>query len=802
MAIAFKSSGSGVSTETSAAALSPLCPATVDVGDILIAHVFWEGTTTAPSTPAGWDLLSGPHVIETTIARHWMFGRVADGTEDGAAVAFGNPAVTTQRAARIYSFSGRVVGPVTALVKGFAHTSNANDPTAPNVTTTKAGALAVLLVGQNDNNALASFTGESGGDYTEAVAELTANLTPGLSLGIETATPTANPGTITGGTDNTTNDPAGVIGFQILADSSEVIALGSASATASATLALTAPTQVPLGAAGAVASPTLSVFTPVPAMITGGSYEDVVLDDDPELYARMGASGLVDQSGNGRDGTGQGGLTVGGEDGLVADPDAATAFNGSQDAYFPFTPWANGSAFTFECWGIWDGTAWAGTFFGGYDPGSRPIFYIVADSGAPQFIINNSDSFGWPAGTIPAGVPFHLVFSFDEANDSGRLIIDGVDQGAPGNPIGQAGQFDGTAGPLKLGSWGGGTGGWIGTNAYDGTLDEVALYDGVLSASRVTAHFNAGTNGVPITAQGQASASLALTTPTQLPLSPAAATASATLSVLIPVPVPLDSASGASDATLALSAPTAVPLAAASATTSPTLALSAQTTIPFGASTAAASASLALSAATQVPLDPASSAASATLSLSAATGVELGGASATSSGTLAVTAATVIGLGSADAVSTATLAVTAGAATVPLDPAVGASSASLALTAPTQLPLDAASATSTASAALSAPASLIFGAASSSASATLAITAANLLILGASSALASATLIVSTPGQAPGVTIRPGLIATGRTGALVSSASGSLRGVRSGGVHHGSRPGEIAEPEAGEVHRA
>lgn len=216
MAIALKSQGAGVSTETSGAALSPLCPATVDAGDILIAHVFWEGTTTAPSTPGGWTLLgSSPYVIETTVARHWVFGRIADGTEDSGAVAFGSPAVTTQRAARIYSFSGRVSGAIDALVGGFSHQSHATDPQMPTVTTPAAGALAVALVAQNDNNAFASPTGESGGDWVEAVAEYTAALTPGLSLGLETCTPTANPGTVSGGSMATTNDPCGVIGFYI-----------------------------------------------------------------------------------------------------------------------------------------------------------------------------------------------------------------------------------------------------------------------------------------------------------------------------------------------------------------------------------------------------------------------------------------------------------------------------------------------------------------------------------------------------------------------------------------------------------
>lgn len=214
MAIAYKSQGAGTATETSAAALSPACPATVDAGDILIAHVGWEGTSDAPSTPSGWTLLSGPHVVESTIARHWLFGKIADGSEDGATVAFGSPSVTTQRGARVYSFSGRIDGSIEELVGGFSHQSHSTDPQMPSVTTPRAGALAVACTYQNDNNPQGSATGESGGDWTQHV-EYQAALTPGLSLAIQSCTPTGNPGTVSGGTVSTTNDPCGVIGFYV-----------------------------------------------------------------------------------------------------------------------------------------------------------------------------------------------------------------------------------------------------------------------------------------------------------------------------------------------------------------------------------------------------------------------------------------------------------------------------------------------------------------------------------------------------------------------------------------------------------
>lgn len=217
MAIAYKSAGAGASSETSGAAVSPASPAVVDANDILIIHAYFEGTTTAPDTPGGFALLSGPHVIETTIGRHWIYGKIAAGTEDGAANALGTQAVTTMRSGRCYSFSGYVSGTIQEVVRAgaFSSTTHATDPQMPTVTTTKAGALACAAVVQNDNNALAAATGMTGGTWAEAVAEYVAALTPGLVLQLQTCTPTANPGTVSGGSVAATNDPSGVIGFEI-----------------------------------------------------------------------------------------------------------------------------------------------------------------------------------------------------------------------------------------------------------------------------------------------------------------------------------------------------------------------------------------------------------------------------------------------------------------------------------------------------------------------------------------------------------------------------------------------------------
>jgi hypothetical protein len=318
MAIAYKSQGAGVATETSGAALSPLCPVTVDAGDILIAHVFWEGTATAPSTPANWTLLDGPRVIETTIARMWVFGKIADGTEDNAAVAFGNPAVTTQRGARVYSFSGRVGGSITNLVNGFAFLSHATDPQMPTVQTTMVGARAVALVAQNDNNTLGDATGETGGNWVEAVAEFVAALTPGLVMQIQTCIPTADPGTVSGGAVAATNDPSGVIAFQILPDN----ITGSGTPDAQAADITGAGLSTSLSTDGAIAAQA--------ADVTGvGKSESLSTDGAIAAQAsQIDGVGLVEAAG---DITGTGALTAQAAD-ITGAGVSSSSGSGSPDA--------------------------------------------------------------------------------------------------------------------------------------------------------------------------------------------------------------------------------------------------------------------------------------------------------------------------------------------------------------------------------------------------------------------------------------------------------------------------------------
>lgn len=219
VSIAYKSQGAGAGTETNGAALNLACSATVDANDILVAHIMHTGTGTEPTTPTGWTLLYGPANVGTTAtARHWAFGKIADGSEDGATVSFGTAGGTNGRAGRIYSFSGYISGTINQVIPSasFSSVPHATDPQGPSVTTTLVGALAVALTCQDDNNTEEAIAGASGGTWSGFQTFVSSTLGPqGLHLDIQVATPTANPGTISGGATVAVNDESGTIGFEI-----------------------------------------------------------------------------------------------------------------------------------------------------------------------------------------------------------------------------------------------------------------------------------------------------------------------------------------------------------------------------------------------------------------------------------------------------------------------------------------------------------------------------------------------------------------------------------------------------------
>lgn len=301
------SSGAFNATATNGATLDLACPATVNAGDLLIAHtviritnrgmaptvaeqgngwVTWRGNTTSYSA-------SGP------VGRHFIHAKIADGTEDGATVSFdvlnaGTPdnASTTPRHGQIHRFTGNATGTITDetngdVLAGFAHVTGNNTVIQDaGVTTDEADCLAVNLVYVSDDNApFGSFTGETGGDWVHR-AEGETNLGSDGAQMLQTAE-MASAGTVDGGTYTMgAADPFGTFGFFIRP------AAGAGAFEIDAQPGSYALTGAPTGVlAGRVinAAPGSYALTGVGALLQRGRF----INAEPGSYALTGAQAGV-----------------------------------------------------------------------------------------------------------------------------------------------------------------------------------------------------------------------------------------------------------------------------------------------------------------------------------------------------------------------------------------------------------------------------------------------------------------------------------------------------------------------------
>lgn len=181
-------------------------PTGITAGHLLVAHVVCHGGT-VNTTQSGWTHITGATQSPIT---HRAFYRVADGTESGSYAFDTNGG--TGAYARIYRFTGTPVsGPVEDSAAAGGAVSTVSDV---GVTTGGADRLAVNLVALSGSfGSLGSFTGESGGDWTEAT-KFTSTTGDDATLQLQTAG-IASAGTINGGTTSGGGFAWVVIGFAI-----------------------------------------------------------------------------------------------------------------------------------------------------------------------------------------------------------------------------------------------------------------------------------------------------------------------------------------------------------------------------------------------------------------------------------------------------------------------------------------------------------------------------------------------------------------------------------------------------------
>lgn len=223
----------------------------------------------------------------------------------------------------------------------------------------------------------------------------------------------------------------------------------------------------PTGAGGSGGAPT--------------TYAEEVLFDEPLAYYRLGDldSIAVDSSGHGLDGDFIGSMDRGVSGALAVDDDGAVELQGMDGApafvelSYPDFDFGGDTAFTFEAW-LKPNTVDACTLFSHW---SNDLGYQLSLTAEGDVAMRRDGDAPRACGVvIEAGVWQHLAVVFDgEIN-----CFLGGELPTSSQALDTVGV---SAGPAQIGClWG----------CFEGSMDEVAIYDKPLPAARVHAHFAKG----------------------------------------------------------------------------------------------------------------------------------------------------------------------------------------------------------------------------------------------------------------------------------------------------------------------
>lgn len=231
------------------------------------------------------------------------------------------------------------------------------------------------------------------------------------------------------------------------------------------------------------------------AFIRSYSYEANVLADKPQAYYRLNeASGtsVADISGHGYTGTIHGSVTFGQSGALAVSTDTAMQLDGST-AYvsLPAILLPNITAFSVECWFKVASTANlanAPVFIGNDDPQHNLVGFNFGANphGTDGLFFNVAVNGVWKQATsstvFSANTWYHIAATYD--GSTLRIYTNGVQTGS----LAASGIMTVSNNPVLIGAM-------IGPTSYlNGFLDEPVIYNSLLSASRVLAHYNAGTS--------------------------------------------------------------------------------------------------------------------------------------------------------------------------------------------------------------------------------------------------------------------------------------------------------------------
>jgi hypothetical protein len=191
--------------------LNASCPATVNAGDFLIAHVVVRAASANPTinsvVAGGWT--QEYHDTSANITQA-VFYKIADGTEDGATVAFAGTNPDGEGGfgafARVHRISGVALAAMFESGGGLTGTDTSIEYI--DVVTGGDNRLFCLFIGVSDDNVVGDVSGESGAAIAKAVADYTTTTGGDATLSFQIATVATGGTTVTGGSaSNAAVDP-------------------------------------------------------------------------------------------------------------------------------------------------------------------------------------------------------------------------------------------------------------------------------------------------------------------------------------------------------------------------------------------------------------------------------------------------------------------------------------------------------------------------------------------------------------------------------------------------------------------
>lgn len=228
---------------------------------------------------------------------------------------------------------------------------------------------------------------------------------------------------------------------------------------------------------------------------TPAEFKRAIIALGPSLYwALDDEDGVTDLSGNGRDGTAHGGITIGGAAGLTAiDGDSATNFDGSDDYLTSiYNPFVDGSPRTYFLIVDQDGNGVNPLIIGNRSWGVTPGLWanFPTDEDLTWRMKSTVGGVTDPTGVPDPNTTYVVAAVVEETSDKAELFLNGESVAVA---TGLTDVQD--AGPTPFLTVGGNAAGG-GTGTFDGQMSHLAIFERALGADEIAAISEWATTGV------------------------------------------------------------------------------------------------------------------------------------------------------------------------------------------------------------------------------------------------------------------------------------------------------------------